>query len=94
MIVDIKIYYYSVFGKGNISLEFQGEEVTIQDILSRLEKNYGEAFKCQSGRTLIESFGTYFNLFLNDEYIPLPEQTGRKLNDNDALVILHPVSGG
>ena len=35
MIVDIKIYYYSVFGKGNISLEFQGEIVPDEDILSK-----------------------------------------------------------
>ncbi len=94
MIVDVKIYYYSVFGKGNLTLEFQGDEVTVQDVLSRLEEDYGEAFEGHSGRRLIDSFGTYFNLFLNDEHLPLSEQTGRKLSDHDTLVILHPVSGG
>jgi molybdopterin converting factor small subunit len=94
MIIEVKIYYYSVFGKGNLSLEFQGDEVTGQDVLSRLEEDYGEAFEGHSGRRLIDSFGTYFNLFLNDEHLPLPEQSRKKLSDQDTLVILHPVSGG
>ena len=94
MIVEVKIYYYSVFGKGKLSLEFQGDEVTVQDVLSRLEEDYGEAFERHSRRTLIDSFGTYFNLFHNDEHVPLPEQSRMKLRDHDTLVILHPVSGG
>ncbi len=94
MIVDVKIYYYSVFGKGKRSLEFQGDEVTVQDVLSRLEEDYGEAFAGHSRRKLIDSFSTYFNVFLNDEHVPLPDQSGRKLSDHDTLVILHPVSGG
>ncbi len=94
MIVDVKIYYYSVFGKGNLALEFPGEEVTIQDVLSRLEEDYGEAFQGHSGRKLRESFGTYFNVFLNGEHILLPEQSGIKISDHDTLIILHPVRGG
>ena len=94
MIVDVKIYYYSVFGKGKLSLEFKGDEVTVQDVLLRLEKEYGEAFERHSRRKLIDSFGTYFNLFHNDTHVPLPEQSMKKLSDHDTLVILHPVSGG
>ena len=94
MIVEVKIYYYSVFGKGNLSLVFQGDQVTVQEVLSTLEEDYGKAFERHSGRKLIDSFGTYFNVFLNDEHVPLPEQSGRRLSDQDTLVILHPVSGG
>jgi molybdopterin converting factor small subunit len=94
MIVDVKFYYYSVFGKGKLALEFQKDEVTVQDVLSRLEDDYGEPFLEHSGRRLIESFGTYFNIFLNGEHIPLPEQSGKVLSEHDTLFILHPVSGG
>ena len=94
MIVDVKIYYYSVFGKGRLSLDFKKDEVTVQDVLLRLEEKYGETFLSHSGRKLIDSFGTWFNLFLNDEHVPIPEQIGRRLSDHDTLVILHPVSGG
>jgi molybdopterin converting factor small subunit len=94
MIVDVKIYHYSVFGKGKLALEFQKDEITVQDVLFRLEDDYGEAFTKHSGRRLIDSFGTYFNVFLNGEHIPLPEQSGMELSDHDNIVILHPVSGG
>jgi molybdopterin converting factor small subunit len=94
MIVEGKIYYYSVFGKGKLFLEFQRDEVTVLDVLSRLEKEYGQVFESHSGRKLIDSFGTYFNLFHNDVHIPLPAQSGKKLRDQDNLIILHPVSGG
>jgi len=94
MIVGIKIFYYSVFENGNLFLEFQEDEITIMDILSILKADYGEAFESRSGRTLRESFGIYFNVFLSGMYIPLPEQSGTKLRDRDSLVILQPVSGG
>jgi hypothetical protein len=94
MIVNVKIFYYSVFGKGILSLEFQRDEISIMDVLSRIETDYGEAFESQSGRKLIESFGTYFNVFLNGAHILLPEQSGIKISDHDTLIILHPVRGG
>ena len=94
MIVEVKIYYYSVFGKGVLSMEFPGDEVTVQDALSRLATDYGEAFEGRSGRNLGESFGTYFNVFLNGEHIPPTEHSKTKLRDRDRLVILRPVSGG
>ena len=94
MIVNVKIFYYSVFGKGTLSLEFQRDEISIMDVLSRIETNYGEAFESNSGRKLRESFGTYFNVFLNGVHILLPEQSGIKLSDHDTLIILHPVRGG
>ena len=72
----------------------RGGKVTVQDVLSRLEEDYGEAFEGNSGRKLIDSFGTYFNVFFNDERVHLPEKTGKNLSDNDTLVILHPVNVG
>ncbi len=94
MIVNVMIFYYSVFGNGNLSLEFQRDAVSIMDVFSRIEADYGEAFESHSGRELRESFGTYFNVFLNGEHILLPEQSEIKISDHDTLIILHPVRGG
>jgi molybdopterin converting factor small subunit len=94
MIVEVKIFYYSVFGKGSLSVEFKKGNVTVQDVLSRLEEDYGKDFKKKSSRNLSESFGTYFNIFLNGEHLSIPEQAGTKLKDKDRMVILRPVSGG
>lgn len=94
MIVHVKIYYYSIFGKGKVSLEFQGDEVKVIDVLSKLEDEYGKIFESVSGRNLMKSFGTYFNLFLNGVHISLPRQMGMQLRDSDNLVILRPISGG
>lgn len=68
MIVKVKIYYYSVFDKGSLSVQFEKDDVTVHEVLSRLDRDFGDAFESHSGRRLLDSFDTYFNVFLNDEY--------------------------
>ena len=94
MIINLKIYYYSVFDKGNLSIKLNENNVSVKEVLVKLDQEFGEAFEKKSGKSLFDSFGTYFNSFLNGEYLNLPEDYKRKISDHDTLIIIHPVSGG
>ena len=94
MIINVKIYYYSIFDKGNLSFELDENRHSIKDILVKLDQTFGEAFYKQSGKNLFNSFGSYFNIFLNGKYLNLPNDFKRKVTDQDTIIILHPVNGG
>lgn len=93
MLVNVKIFYFSVFKKGSISLFFSND-VTVFDALKELNDKFGEDFEKETGKNLMESFGTYFNIFLNGNYLELPLKIRHKLKNEDQLIILRPVSGG
>jgi len=93
MLVNIKIFYFSVFGKGSISLFFNND-ATVCDVLDELNDKFGEDFEKETGKNLMESFGTYFNVFLNGKHLELPLELRHKLKNEDQLIILRPVSGG
>jgi molybdopterin converting factor small subunit len=91
--VNVKIYYMSIFQNGDINLEFN-KGVTILDVLNELSIRYGEAFKKEAGRSLLQAFYSYFKVFLNGAYVDLPLEQTQKLKDNDKLLVFRPVSGG
>jgi len=91
--VDVKIYYMSIFQNGYIKLEFNKGAI-ILDVLNELKIRYGEAFKKETGKCLLEAFYSYFKVFLNGMYVDLPLKINEKLKDNDKLLIFRPVSGG
>jgi molybdopterin converting factor small subunit len=91
--VLINIYYYTVFGKGIITLCLK-DQATIKDALNELTDRFGETFELKTGRKLDDALKSPFNIFLNEKYIDLPSDLGRRLTDEDKIVILRPVSGG
>jgi molybdopterin converting factor small subunit len=93
MIIKLKIYFFSVFEKGDISLEFD-EEATVGDVIGELDRTYGERFQDEYGKPLLEAFSKDFNVFLNDSYLRFPAGNNRKLKDNDKFLISRPISGG
>lgn len=93
MIIKLKIYFYSVFDKGDITLEFD-EEVTVGDVILELSRTYGGRFLEEYGKPLPEAFGQDFNVFLNDSFLRFPEDENRRLNDSDQFLISRPLSGG
>ena len=93
MIVKLKIYYFSVFGDGTIKLELN-YGATVFEVLEKLDKIYGEIFQAETGKRLLSSFGVYFNVFLDDQYLRFPEDYKRKLRENECFIISRPISGG
>lgn len=93
MIIKLKIYFYSVFDKGNITLEFD-EGAFVRDVIKELSRTYGVRFLEEYGKPLPEAFGQDFNVFLNDSYLRFPEDKDIRLNDSDRFLISRPLSGG
>ncbi len=93
MQVNVKIFYFSVFRKGSISLFFD-HDATVFDALSELNDKFGDDFEKETGKNLMKSFGTYFNIFVNGKHLELPLELGHILTNEDQLIILRPVSGG
>jgi hypothetical protein len=93
MHVLVKIYFLSVFGEGLIHLNLE-ENAKVLDVLKSLDKEFGERFQEVTGKKLLESFGSYFNVFLNNEYLRLPLNYSKKLKENDHFLISRPISGG
>jgi len=93
MLVHVKIYYFSVFGKGSFALDLDAD-ATVLDALSALNDKFGEAFEREVGRELMGAFESYFNVFLNGRHLDLPSQSAQGLKGGDKLIILRPVSGG
>lgn len=91
--VEVKIYYFKVFGKGLFSLPFDAG-ATVSDVLHHLNEEYGEVFEKEAGKNFLEALGTYFNLFLNGKPLMFPVDLQMRLKDQDKLLILRPVSGG
>jgi hypothetical protein len=59
-----------------------------------LNIRYGEAFKTETGKCLLDAFYSYFKVFLDGSYVDLPLESSGKLKDDDKLLIFRPVSGG
>ena len=93
MLVKVKIYYFEVFGSGSISLELK-EDATLTDVINELEHRFGKLFTEKTGRRLSEAFVDYFTIFLNGLRANFPTEIGRRLNNDNELVIVRPVSGG
>jgi molybdopterin converting factor small subunit len=91
--VSIKIYYMSIFQDGYMNLEFN-KGATMLDVLNELNIRYGEAFKTETGKCLLDAFYSYFKVFLDGSYVDLPLESSGKLKDDDKLLIFRPVSGG
>ena len=93
ILVWVKIYFFSVFGKGSISLTLD-EDASVEDALNALDEQFGKSFKMETGNSLIAAFKRSFNVFLNGEYLSLPSEYPKKLNENDHFIISRPISGG
>ena len=94
MIINIKIYFYRVFNKGDLYIEITEKNNSILDVFLKLDHDFGKKFEKVTGRSLFDSLGTYFNVFLNGKYLYFPKDYKLKLSDNDTIILLHPVSGG
>lgn len=93
MLVHVKIYYFSVFGKGSFALDLEAD-ATVLAALSVLNDKFGIDFKREVGKDLMGAFQSYFNVFLNGRHLDLPSQLAQGLKGGDKLIILRPVSGG
>lgn len=93
MLIRVKIYFFSVFGRGSISLALE-DDASVQDALNALNEQFGERYKKETGNSLMESFEGSFNVFLNDERLNLPSEYQKQLNKNDRFIISRPISGG
>lgn len=93
ILVLVKIYYFSVFGKGSISLTLD-DNASVQDALKSLDVQFSESFKKETRNSLMEAFNGFFNVFLNSERLSLPSEYPKKLNKNDRFIICRPISGG
>ena len=95
--MQIKLKVYSilreVFESSSIVVEI-AEEGILADLITELEKKYGNAFLLKTGRTLAQVLKDRFDLFLNRQRIRLPEDSRLQLKNNDEIVILQPVGGG
>lgn len=76
-----------------MNLEFS-KGATMLDVLNELNIRYGEAFKTETGKPLLDAFYSYFKVFLNGSYVDLPLGSSEKLRNDDKLLIFRPVSGG
>jgi hypothetical protein len=70
ILVEVKIYYFKVFGKGSISLNLD-VGATVSDAFNQLNEKYGEAFEKEFGKTFLGTLGSIFNVFLNGKYLDL-----------------------
>lgn len=93
MIIRVKIYYYSVFDEGNILLEFD-EGAVVKDVFEELNRIYGEEFKEEYGKPLLEALFEDFNIFLNQVFLRFPTDYDKKLMDGDRFIMTRPISGG
>jgi len=95
--VQIELKVYSIlreaFGSSSIVVEI-AEEGILADLITELEKEYGDAFRLKTGRNLTQDLKDRFDLFLNKQRIRLPEDSRLQLKNNDEIVILQPVGGG
>jgi molybdopterin converting factor small subunit len=95
--MQIKLKVYSilreVFESSSIVVEI-AEEGILADLITELEKEYGNAFLLKTGRNLAQDLKDRFDLFLSRQRIRLPEDLRLKLKNNDEIVILQPVGGG
>jgi len=64
------------------------------DALNILIGRFGDDFKKETGRNLMEALQSYFNVFLNGKHLDLPLKLMHGLRDEDQLIILRPVGGG
>ena len=95
--MQIKLRVYSilreVFGSSSILVEIK-EEGILADLITELEKEYGNSFQQKTGRNLAQALKDRFELFLNRQKIRFPEDSKLRLSNNDEIVILQPVGGG
>jgi molybdopterin converting factor small subunit len=93
LIVEVKIFYFSVFDKGQLTIELN-ENSKVKDLLEKLHNMYNDSFIKVHGKNLFDSFGSYFNVFLNGAFLHLPSDFDKMLKNGDSVLIVHPVSGG
>jgi molybdopterin converting factor small subunit len=93
MRVTVKIFYFKVFDKGKLELDLN-EGAKVKDLLEKIHNMYNKAFVKIHGKNLIDSFGSYFNVFLNGVFLNLPSDLNKVLVNGDSFLILHSVSGG
>lgn len=95
--MQIKLKVYSVlreiFGSSSIVVEI-AEKGILADLITELEKEYGNIFLLKTGRNLAQDLKDHFDLFLNRQRIRLPDDSKLRLKNNDEIVILRPVGGG
>jgi molybdopterin converting factor small subunit len=70
------------------------EGSTINDLLLRLDKTFGPAFKKVTGKKLYDRVIVRYRVFLNNRGLWLPKQLRSELKDGDAVIILLPSGGG
>ena len=92
-IIKIKIYYYEVFGNGNLEFTFD-KDINVDDVFKEINRIYGKKFERLYGKTFLKAVYDDFNIFLNNNHISGFSGSKRILKNGDSLLILRPVSGG
>jgi len=84
-----------VAGKKEAMLQFpKGEKVTVNDVLDRLSKEYGTAFKEYVYDRKTGEVKCFLQFLVNGRSVSSSGGLASELSDGDVLVILPPVGGG
>lgn len=80
-------------GKGEETLEFNAEPVTVRGVLEELVKQHGKAFKdylYDEERNVRE----HLQLLVNGKSVDLLDNLNTQLKEGDQVAIVPPVGGG
>jgi len=80
-------------GKGEETLEFNAEAVTVRGVLEELVKHHGKAFKdylYDEERNVRE----HLQLLVNGKSVDLLDNLNTQLKEGDQVAIVPPVGGG
>jgi molybdopterin converting factor small subunit len=91
--VTVKIYNYNIFKEGLMHFKIE-ENTTINDVLNIIISIYGDIYEKKYNRKLFDDFSTLYKIFLNNNYIEIPSMLKQRVQDEDHILILHPISGG
>jgi len=93
MMITVKILNYGVFNEGLLRFEID-ENTTVNDILKKIDEEYGEKYGENSGRKLLDDIKSNYRIFLNNNYLEISATAEQGVKDEDYLLILKPISGG
>jgi len=92
-LITVKIFNFEVFNEGLIFFEIN-EDTKVYDILLKMEEKYGELYEEKVGRKLIKDINSNYRIFLNGEYLESSMIVKQRVENDDQVLILKPISGG
>jgi sulfur carrier protein ThiS len=70
------------------------DDTTVQDILNKIEKEYGIVYKNKVGKKFINDMNTNYRIFLNNNYLEKSKVAKQQVKKGDQILIFKPISGG